>query len=413
MAASWPQASHSPGLEFIVPGALLATAAFVAALLSVPPGYADDGSLGFEPPAATSHGSHSEGTVEIGAPGDALGLSPGDANRPRRGPIRIPLAPASGAGLGGAVIASAVLARRRHAGLTSGSQDPLFVYVPGHGGDPRGFDDLAKRIGADGDDVRVFDYRWAWPSDDPIEASQRATTDDAADALGAYLAALGTDGRPIYLVGHSKGGAVITEVVARWDEHPTIGVEGVVGATILDPPISSGPLGLLQSLGWLHGNTADDGLFDPVRCGWTGCRDIRDGLGRTSGVEVVIVRNPDAGFTNFRDRPDGVRVYDLNDGRGGMLGRFPNIFAMWSRMGEAHNSVLHSDTVAACIAAEARQVGSCRWPASNLPETLLTRRGLEAAKQQQSTVDAGRHGHRASKASERLGLDAWGMLGGR
>ena len=396
-------------------GALLATTAVVASLLSTTSLHPVDRSFSFEPPAVATVGSLSEGTVDFGTPGDALGLSPGGTTRLPRGPARIPLAPASGTGLGGAVIASAVLARRRRAGLAPSSQDPLFVYVPGHGGDPRGFDDLAKRIGVDGDDLRVFDYRWAWPSNDPIEASRRATADDAADALGAYLAALGADGRPIYLVGHSKGGAVITEVVGRWDEHPTVAVDAVMGAAILDPPISSGPLGLLQSVGWLHGGTADDGLFDPIRCGWTGCRDIRDGLGRDSGVEVVIVRNPDAGFTNFRGRPDGVRVYDLDDGGGSMLGRFPNIFGMWSRMGEAHNSVLHSDVVAACIAAEVKQVGSCRWPTSDPSETPRTSRRLEkdVAKQQQAARDAGRHGRRAPRTPWRDGLRGPGMLGGR
>ena len=398
-----------------MPGALLATAAVVASLLSTIPLHLADRSFGFEPPAITTAGPPSATPAEFGAPGDALGLSPGDTTKPARGPMRIPLAPASGAGLGSAVIASAVLARRRRMGLAPSPQDPLFVYVPGHGGDPRGFEDLAKRIGVNDVDVRVFDYRWAWPSNDPIEASRRATADDAADALGAYLAALGADGRPIYLVGHSKGGAVITEVVGRWDEHPTVAVDAVVGAAILDPPISSGPLGLLQSVGWLHGGMADDGLFDPIRCGWTGCRDIRDGLGRDSGVEVVIVRNPDAGFTNFRDRPDGVRVYDLDDGRGGMLSRFPNIFGMWDRMGEAHNSVLHSDTVAACIAAEAKRVGSCTWPTSNPTETGRSGRRLDAdaAKRQQSARDAGRHGHRSLRTSGRVGRRAWGMLGGR
>ena len=397
-----------------MPGALLATAAVVASLLSTMP-HLDDRSFGSEQPAVTRTGSLTADTAGIGAPGDALGLSPGEPDRPRPGPRRIPLAPASGAGIGGAVIASAVLARRRHTGSASDPRDPLFVYVPGHGGDPRGFDDLASRIGVDGDDVRVFDYRWAWPSNDPLEASRRATADDAADALGAYLAALGADGRPIYLVGHSKGGAVITEVVGRWDQHPIVGVDAVVGAAILDPPISSGPLGLLQSLGWFHSSTADDGLFDPIRCGWSGCRDIRDGLGQKSGVEVVIVRNPDAGFTNFRDRPDGVRVYDLDDGRGGMLSRFPNIFGMWGRMGDAHNSVLHSDTVAACIAAEAKRVGSCTWPTSNPPETVRSnqRFDADAAKRQQSARDAGRHGHRTSRTSGRLGRRGWGMLGGR
>ena len=299
---------------------------------------------------------------DIGSPGDGLGLSPAEPEAPTRGPVRIPLAPAGGAGIGAVVIAGAALSRRRQGGSTGAGDGPLYVYVPGHGGDPDGFDDLAGRIGLDPGDVRVFDYSWAWPSSDPIEASRRAPTSDAADALSSYVAALGSDGRSVYLVGHSKGGAVITEVISRWDEHPSMGVDAVVGATILDPPISRGPLGLLQSLGWLHGDTADDGLFDPVRCGWSGCRDLREGLGERSGVEVVVVRNPDAALTNFRDLPDRLRVYDLDDGGGSMFERFPNLIGMWQRMGEAHNSVLHSDTVAACIAAEARTTGSCIWP---------------------------------------------------
>lgn len=269
-------------------------------------------------------------------------------------------------------MAGSVLLRRRGAGARR-DPGPLFVYVPGHGGDPDGFDDLAKRIGVESSDVRVFDYRWAWASGDPVEASRWALTGDAADALGAYVAALGSEGRPIYLVGHSKGGAMITEVISRWDASPETGVDAVVGATILDPPIATGPLGLLQSIGWFHGNTADDGLFDPVRCGWTGCRDIRDGLGERSGVEVVIVRNPDAVFTNFWGHPDGVRVYDLDDDGGSMLGRFPDVAGMWKRMGEAHNSVLHNDTVAGCIASESRVAGSCRWPEPRNVGTLWER----------------------------------------
>ncbi|MEA3509793.1 MAG: hypothetical protein U9R51_00005 [Actinomycetota bacterium] len=298
---------------------------------------------------------------ETALPGDGLGLAPSPASRSGRSHERSPFVPIGGAGLGGVVLAGSLLVRRRGGGSRC-SDGPLFVYVPGHGGDPDGFDDLAGRIGVDPTDVRVFDYRWAWASSDAVGASRWAPTGDAADALGAYLAALGTDGRPIYLVGHSKGGAVITEVVGRWDAHPDTGVDAVVGATILDPPIAGGPLGLLQSIGWLHGGTADDGLFDPVRCGWNGCVDIRNGLGERSGVEVVIVRNPDAGFTNFWGRPDDVRVYDLDDGGGSMFERFPDVLGMWQRMGEAHNSVLHSDTVAECIASEARAGGSCEWP---------------------------------------------------
>ena len=308
------------------------------------------------------------GTSDAGAgdlaPGDGLGLAPGPAGRSERTPSRSPFGPVGGAGLGGAALAGAVLARRRPRRGIRGAHDPIFVYVPGHGGDPHGFADLAGRMGIGSGDVRVFDYRWAWPSDDPVEASRRVPTGDAADALGAYLAALGEAGRPIYLVGHSKGGAVITEVIGRWDTHPEMSVDAVTGATILDPPIAAGPLGILQSVGWFHGETADDGLFDPIRCGWSGCRDIRDGLGERSGVEVVVVRNPDARFTNFGDRPDGMRVYDLDDGGKDMLDPFPNLVGMWRRMSEAHNSVLHSDTVADCIGAEATATGSCTWPSA-------------------------------------------------
>jgi len=312
------------------------------------------------PTGSTSAVPGDPGTL---TPGDGLGLatepvgrSPGQ-RRPMSG------LPVGGLGMTGAVLAGAVLRRhgtgRRRRSTASG---PIFVYVPGHGGDPGGFADLAGRMGIDPTGVRVFDYRWAWPSDDALEASRRAPTSDAADALNAYLAALGEEGRTIYLVGHSKGGAVISEVIARWDEHPDLVVHAVSGATLLDPPIAAGPLGALQSVGWFHPGTADDGLFDPVRCGIGGCHDVRVGLGERSGVEVVVVRNPDARLTNLPGRPDRLRVYDLDDGEGDMLARFPNVFGMWRRMSEAHNSVLHDDTVAACISAEATSAGSCRWP---------------------------------------------------
>ena len=341
-----------------MPGTLFAAAVVAASVLSATTVHP------FGPPAVDGAGPIVRETWDVGSPGDGLGLASGEPARSAGGPQRIPRAPAGGAGVGVVAIAVAALARRRRWETTGGGPGPLYVYVPGHGGDPNGFEDLAGRAGIDPGDTRVFDYRWAWPSSDAVEASRRVPAAAAADALSSYLAALGSDGRPIYLVGHSKGGAVITEVVGRWDEHPTTGVDAVVGATILDPPISRGPLGLLQSLGWIHGDTADDGLFDPVRCRWHGCRDIREGLGERSGVEVVIVRNPDAVFTNFRDLPDRVRVYDLDDGGGSMLERFPNVIGMWQRMGEAHDSVLHSDTVAGCIAAEARTAGSCVWPES-------------------------------------------------
>ncbi len=336
-----------------MPGVLIGVGFAIASFLSTVPTHAV-ASASFVPTTA-------EPISESVAPADGLGLAPSPDSGSGRAPGRSPFVPIGGAGLGGVALAGSVLVRRRGGGSRRDT-GPLFVYVPGHGGDPDGFDDLAGRIGVEPGDVRVFDYRWAWASGDPVEASRWAPIGNAADALGAFVTALGSDGRPIYLVGHSKGGATITELISRWDTRPEIGVNAVVGAAILDPPIATGPLGLLQSIGWLHGGTADDGLFDPIRCGWTGCRDIRDGLGERSGVEVVIVRNPDAVLTNFWGRPDGVRVYDLDDGGGSMLGRFPDVVGMWQRMGEAHDSVLHNDTVADCIGAEARSVGSCRWP---------------------------------------------------
>lgn len=343
-------------------GTLFAITVAAASLLAVPATDIRIGAYGVHGATGTPAGST---TDEPAVPADGLGLAPAGAKRSGRGPVRIPLAPTGGLGLGGAAIVAATMVRRRRAGTSSGSQDPLFVYVPGHGGGADGFDDLAGMMGVGSVDIRAFDYRWAWPSDDPLAASQRVPTNNAADALGEYLAMLASEGRPIYLVGHSKGGAVITELVGRWDGDPSTGVDSVIGATILDPPIASGPLGLLQSLGWFHGDTPDDGLFNPVQCGWSGCRDIRDGLGGRSGVEVVIVRNPDAVVTNLYAHPDDVRVYDLDDGGGSPFARFPRVLAMLSRVGDAHNSVLHSDTVADCIAAEAESVGSCSWPTAN------------------------------------------------
>ena len=345
-----------------MPGSLLVVS--LLAILPAPssPGLSPSAASASTPIQQEAASSATDGGTHVSVPGDGLGLVAVPTPRSRRERSGGPYWPVGGAGLGGVAVAGAVLARRRTRVRDRSGQSPIFVYVPGHGGDPDGFSDIADRIGIESGDLRVFDYRWAWPSGDRIEASRRASTGDAADALSAYLAALGEDGRPIYLVGHSKGGAVITEVVARWDAHPEMRIAAVTGTTILDPPIAAGPLGVLQSIGWFHSDTADDGMFDPIRCGWNGCRDVRNGLGGRSGVEVVMVRNPDARFTNFWGDPDGVRVYDLHDGSGDMLDPFPNLPDMWRRMGEAHNSVLHSDVVADCIAAEAAATGSCEWP---------------------------------------------------
>lgn len=307
--------------------------------------------------------------VEPVRPGDGLGLAPNPVARSTapglpRPAIPIPGLPGAGAGGAIALIAAttpAVVrgARRRRSRLPD--DDPFFIYVPGHGGDASGFDDLAARMGLDPERVRIFDYRWARSDESAANASRWAPTTRAADVLGFYVREQAKLHSQIYLVGHSKGGAVITELVSRWDADPADTVPAVSGAAILDPPISSGPLGVLQSMGFFVGGAADDGLFDPVRCSFRGCRDVRNNLGVGAGVEVIAVRNPGADVTNFRDEPDGLRVYDLVDGEVGALSLWLDPRRMLQRVGQAHDSVLHSDAVADCIQAEATDPGSCRW----------------------------------------------------
>jgi hypothetical protein len=236
--------------------------------------------------------------------------------------------------------------------------------VPGHGGTAHDFDELIALIGVDSSLAEAFDYRWAYPSPDARLASQRAQAADAADALNVYINILARDHANIYLLGHSKGGAVVTELISRWDSDPRLAVAAVAGAALLDPAIASGGLGDLQRLGFVVDGVADNGLFDPVRCGWLTCTDVRAGLGKRAGVEVIAIRNPDALVTNFLDRPDGLRVYDLDDDGAHPLARPWDIGAVMARIRDAHASVLRSTVVADCIAAEATLPGSCQWPGS-------------------------------------------------
>ena len=114
-----------------MPGALIATAAVVASLVSIVPSAPDVRSITGDQSGAAATGWFAGANDGVGAPGDALGLSPSVPDTSRSGPARIPLAPASGAGIGGAVIASAVLARRRNTAAAGNQEDPLYVYVPG------------------------------------------------------------------------------------------------------------------------------------------------------------------------------------------------------------------------------------------------------------------------------------------
>lgn len=311
------------------------------------------------------------------APGDALRLAPDPSVRPVPAPaVAVPAAPA-GAGLAVAEALAALAAgivalavgtlahhREEEAAGTLYSGEPLVVFVSGHGSSPAPgvFAHLARMMGLGPDQARYFDYRWAAGGSSHVGASQEADIDDAADALAGFLAGLASLGRPIYLVGHSKGGASIAELVARWDRGQP-GSAAVQGAALLDPPMASGIHGWLQSLGTRWGPLADDGGYNPVDCSLWRCEDDRDHLGLASGVGVIVVRNPVSGVASFGDGPAGLRVYDASDGGPGVLELFlTRPWAIFHRISEAHSAVLHDQAVADCIVAEMRRPGSCALP---------------------------------------------------
>jgi hypothetical protein len=315
------------------------------------------------------------------APGDGLGLVGGpDGASVHRPPLPSPLpaAPVSPVPpLGGAAMVAAVAAgvvtRRRHRGpfrpvpagrTASPPPDPVVIFVSGHGSDHLAtFAELADMMGLPPDRVRYFDYRFALTgTTDHVTASEEVPIDEAAIALHAYAAGVAAAGTPVYLVGHSKGGAAIAEMLSRWDEMPGLAVAGVTGAVLLDPPIATGFLGALQRAGGVIGPVPDNGGYDPITCDWLVlCRDLRSHLGEQAGVEVLVIRNPDAWLTNFHDRPEGLRVLDLDDGDGHAVSRFWEKGSVVGRVTAAHVSVLHHPAVARCVAAEIASPGSCRW----------------------------------------------------
>jgi len=252
--------------------------------------------------------------------------------------------------------------RRRGRRRGEGTGETLFIYVPGHGGDPDGFADLARRMGTPPDRVQRFDYTMVGPWNDPVEASKWVPVDDAADVLAWVIEREAQRNRRIYVVGHSKGGAVVTQMIANWDAGIGRPPPELVGAALLDPAIAPGGLGALQRLGTVVGDVPDNGGFDPIRCGPEGCRDVRVGLGRRSGIEVIAIRNREALVMNFLDDPDGLRVYDVDSPAGDPFARFLDPLGS---LGDAHRSMLHDDATASCIAAEASRPGSCRWRAAS------------------------------------------------
>jgi hypothetical protein len=288
---------------------------------------------------------------------------------PENDPPTSPVVPLGSILAAAALLAAGVKPGRR-ADLAPGdalglSDDPLVVFVPGHGNVGSDFDELIDLMDLEPGDYRTFDYRWMVETTDQVHASQVASIDATADGLNAFLAGLDDGDRRLYLVGFSKGGAGIAELVSRWDDGAPPPVSGVTGAALLDPPLSGGFQGTLQSLGRYIGPIPDDGGYDPVECDWSGlrCVDNRDHLGEGAGIEVLVLRNPKAGITNFDDRPEGLRVYDVpDDGPGPGAAFLANPFTFSNRVAEAHDAVLRDQRVADCIRAEMAELGSCDIP---------------------------------------------------
>ena len=328
--------------------------------------------------------------MALAPPGDATRLAPDPVDvavppttvpaAPPPEPLKTPLVPITSILAAGAALAAALRIRDDQSAPGDGlglSEDPLVVFVPGHGNSPDDFDGLIELMDLEPEEYRMFDYRWTVETADRVHASQAADIDSTADALNAYLAGVTDGDREVYLVGFSKGGAGIAEMVSRWDDGAPPAVEGVVGAALLDPPISGSFQGTVQSLGFYVGPIPDDGGYSPKECILPGlCVDNRDHLGEGAGVEVLVLRNPKAGITNFDDRPDGLRVYDVADEGRGPLGAFlHNPFSYSARIAEAHDAVLHDQRVADCIRAEMAELGSCDIPAEQTSGTRHPGRG--------------------------------------
>jgi len=308
-----------------------------------------------------------------------------------------PVAAVTGAAAAAAGVAAA--RKRRDAAAAPGDalgleppDDVVVVLVPGHGNGPEVFDGLVDNMGLETDEVAYFDYRWAVGGGSPYEAARAADADSAADALNGFISGLTHDGTKAFVVGFSKGGTTVADLISDWDRGGDGPAESVVGAVMLDPPMAAGAHGWVQSLGtalkdlfrffvpplpgalpggWLDriaGFIPTDGGYDPVRCTVPGfgCRDARERLGEASGVSTLVVRNPKGPVTNFSDLPEGLRVYDApHDGPGALDVPPWQIPAASSR---AHLAVLGDPAVADCLLAEMERTGSCGLdPAGHRP----------------------------------------------
>jgi pimeloyl-ACP methyl ester carboxylesterase len=305
------------------------------------------------------------GDVDGLVPGDGVALDPVPAvvvplglpepsDRGSRSTVPLGMGAVASVTLVGAGV---VAGRRRRR-----SMEPLLVLVHGNGGSEASFDPLLDQLSVGSFEVVAFDWRTTTPAATSTEASKVAPTEAAAHDLDTLLRELSKDHGNIYTIHHSKGGAVGVAMIAALDDGTRPAIDGYRGAALLDPAIATGWLGAVQRFGAFSTHLPDNGGFDPVACSSDGCRDRRDHLGEASGVDVIAIRNPDAVVSNFRDQPDGLRVFDLvDDGKPSALwfSGIPLVFA--SRVSEAHSSVLEHWSVADCISAEVVTAGSCEW----------------------------------------------------
>ena len=256
------------------------------------------------------------------APGDALILREGPPPpRPVGPPMPAPVrssSPAAASGAAVVMLASGGYALTRRSRPTTDlfPTDVAVVFVGGWGSESgTGFNQITTHLGIPPGQAVYFDY-------ESVGGTNSSSSQEIAGALDALVRSQDNPqlrGRQVYLVGFSKGGAAIAELVAAWDVKPNSRPYQVMGAALLDPPIADGLLGDLQSAGKRFG-LPNDGGFDPVVCSphqssaCSLCTDKRDHLGRKSGTDVVVFRSPDTlNISNFSDRPPGLEVVTIDD----------------------------------------------------------------------------------------------------
>jgi hypothetical protein len=302
------------------------------------------------------------------SPGQGLGLAPkptveSAVTLPGGSSSQSPVLPPGvpfGLPLGLAVSSGVALVAVRRRRIRD--SEPFYVLVHGHGGSEGDFSQILDKLGVSADRVVAFDYRTAAVGETSTEASRTAEVGVAAAELDRLIRGLSAQHSNIYALHHSKGGAVGVEMIASIDDGQRPPIDGYRGAALLDPAIGSGNLGSLQRLGGVFARIPDNGGFNVFRCVDGSCRDAREHLGVAAGIGVVAIRNPDAVITNFTDRPQGLRTFDLKyDGKPSALRALPNPFTAFKRIFEAHGSVLAHATVVDCIRAEVQTTGSCEW----------------------------------------------------